>query len=42
MSDAISRSSTIMAKCSAAFNPQKFSNFKTPNSNGWFTPKFKF
>lgn len=27
-SDAISRSSTIMAKCSAAFNPVKFSNFK--------------
>lgn len=28
-SDAISRSSTIMAKCSAAFNPDKFSNFKS-------------
>jgi len=27
-SDAISRSSTIMAKCSAAFNPVKFTNFK--------------
>lgn len=29
MTDAISRSSTIMAKCSIAFNPTKFSNFKT-------------
>lgn len=28
-SDAISRSSTIMAKCSAAFNPVKFTNFKS-------------
>lgn len=28
-SDAISRSSTIMAKCTAAFNPVKFSNFKS-------------
>lgn len=27
-SDAISRSSTIMAKCTAAFNPLKFGNFK--------------
>jgi len=28
-SDAISRSSTTMAKCTAAFNPVKFSNFKS-------------
>lgn len=26
--DAISRNSLVMAKCSAAFNPSKFSNFK--------------
>ena len=28
MTDAISRSSVTMAKCSTAFNPDKFDNFK--------------
>ena len=31
--DAISRSSLIMAKCSAAFNPSKFSNFQARVNN---------
>ena len=28
MTDAISRNSTTMAKCSTAFNPMRFSNFQ--------------
>lgn len=30
MTDAITRSSALMAKCSKAFNPKKLKNFRAP------------
>lgn len=33
MTDAITRSSITMAKCSTAFNPTKFDNFRNLNKN---------
>ena len=33
MTDAISRNSITMAKCSTAFNPVKFNNFKKIRQN---------
>jgi hypothetical protein len=42
MTDSISRNSVTMAKCSAAFNPVKFTNFQKIRQQLWSYKNIKY